>query len=132
MLIFSGLMFQLTGGVSCTHQPCIFDIAFIYLIHHYILMCLSPVIPIYQQSFFLLLLREKPDGDYPRSLSCNLTILHLYVCCSHLCVCVFLSIRNHKNNNNMNRNRRDFTNKLLTAEADTLIQGISETVSVLA
>lgn len=48
------------------------------------------------------------------------------------CVGVFVSNRNHKNNNDMNRNRRDCTNGLLTAEADALDQGISETVSVLA
>lgn len=32
----------------------------------------------------------------------------------------------------MNRDQRDCTDELLTAEADTLVQGISETVSVLA
>lgn len=52
----------------------------------------------------------------------------VYIC---VCVCVFVSNRNYKNND-MNRNLRDCTNRLLTAEADTLVQGISETVSVLA
>lgn len=137
MLKFSALMFQLTGGVSCTHWPCIFDIAFIYFVHHYILMCLSPVVPICQQYFFsfLLLLREKPGGDCQRvchavwSFSICASCLHLCVC---VCACAFVSNRNHKDNDNMNRNRRDCTNRLLTAEADTLVQGISETVSVLA
>lgn len=132
MLSFSGLMFQLTGGASCTHQPCIFDIAFIYLIHHYTWMCLSCCSNLSAVHIFFLL-REKAWWQLSKSLSCNLTILHLYVCmyvC--VCVCVSVSYRNHKNNKNMNRNRRDYTNELLTAEADTLVQGISETVSVLA
>lgn len=47
-------------------------------------------------------------------------------------VCLFVSNRNHRNNDDMNRDRRDCTDELLTAEADTLVQGISETVSVLA
>lgn len=81
---------------------------------------------------FLLLLREKPDGDCQRVCHA-IWPFSICVSCLHMCVrvCVFVSNRNYKNND-MNRNLRDCTNRLLTAEADTLVQGISETVSVLA
>lgn len=57
-----------------------------------------------------------------------------FVC---VCVCVYLVGKNRRkkknlNKNDMNRIQRDCTTGLLTAKADTLVEGISETVSVLA
>lgn len=121
-------MFQLTGGVSCTHQPCIFDIALTYLIHHYIFMCYPLSFQICQQ--YVLFFRcywERETGWWlSKSLSCNLTIQHLCVCV--LCVCVLIEVIRATTT----WTETEETNGLLTAEAETLVEGISETVSVLA
>lgn len=61
-------MFQLTGGVSCTHQPCIFDIAFIYFTQLYIhvfIPCRSNFSAV-TFDFSIVAEREKPDGDCRR------------------------------------------------------------------
>lgn len=73
-----------------------FDIAFIYLIHNYIFMCLSPVIPICQQYFyssFFIVTEEEAWWPLMKSLSCNLTILHLCKSFTSVCVCRIEIIR---------------------------------------
>lgn len=78
-----------------------FDIAFFYLIHHYIFMCSSPcrsksIRRTCKKTKEKLLPREKPDGDCRRV--CH-AIRPFFIC-----VCACMSNRNYRNNNNMNRN----------------------------
>lgn len=116
--------FQLTGGVSCTHQPCIFW----YCIH-----LLNTPLYIYIHCCSKLLAVLLAFFVTERSLMA--TVKEFVMQSDHsasVFVCVTFVCNRNKSNNNMNGNWRDCTNGLLSVEADTLIQGISETVPVLA
>lgn len=81
MLSFHGVMFELTGTeVSCTHQPCIFifDIALIYSIHHYILMCFILSFQLVSSSY--LLQRMKPGGAVEQFLMQSVQVVYIGVC----------------------------------------------------
>lgn len=82
-----------------------FDIAFFYLIHHYIFMCSSPcrsksIRRTCKKNKRKIVTEREAWWRLSKSLPCNQTFLHLRVCC--MCAC--MSNRNYRNNNNMNRN----------------------------
>lgn len=90
---------------------------------------LSPVVPNLSAVRFVfpLLLREKPDGDCQRVCHAIWPFsICVFVCV--LCVCVSIEIIRATTT----WTETEETNGLLTAEAETLVEGISETVSVLA